>query len=58
MESVVLQKTLSQSSVEIATGSKGEIKLTVKSYEDDIYAASTKAQATFDSLQKKYAPTA
>ena len=57
MESVI-QKTLSQSSVEIATGSKGEIKLTVKSYDDDLVAASTKAQATFDGLQKKYATVA
>ncbi len=55
MESTI-QKVLSQPSVEIATGSKGEIKITVKSYDDSIDTACEKAIKIFDLLVKKYTP--
>ena len=54
MEEITIQKVLTQSSVNLATDSKGKIKIDVKVYADTIEEASDGAQEAFDKLKTKY----
>lgn len=53
-EEIVAQ--LAQSSVELATNSKGQVQITVKVYANSIKEAAEIAQTTYDELSAKYTP--